>query len=298
MKILLTGATGYVGRQLLPALVREGHHVVCLVRDPRRLQIEDALGRQVRVIEGDLTREGSLGAIPGDIDAAYYLVHSMADTHRDFVSLERASARNFARAIGATAAKQVIYLSGISNVARLSPHLTSRRETETTLRDSGVPVTVLRAAIIIGEGSASFEIIRDLVERLPIMVAPRWLRTRCQPISIENVVEYLVGVLSLEPAYGKTLDIGGPDILTYEEMLLRYAEARGLRRKIVAVPVLTPKLSSLWLKLVTSTSYPLARSLVDSMKNEVVVERAGIEDLVPLRLDGYDEAIGRTLRQG
>jgi uncharacterized protein YbjT (DUF2867 family) len=298
MQILLTGSTGAIGRRLLPVLLRAGHEVVCLVRDERRFHAEDldeAMTSRVRLIEGDLTRAESLRAIPRDVEAAYYLVHSMADSHRDFAELERRSATNFAEAIRGTAARQIIYLSGISNEPRLSHHLQSRRDVEETLRASGVPLTVLRAAIVVGPGSASFQIIRDLVEKLPVMVAPKWLKTRCQPIALDDVIEYLSGVLLLESSYGKTLDIGGPDVLTYEEMLLRYAAARGLRREIIPVPVLTPKLSSLWLYFVTEASYPLARSLVDSMRNEVVVKRTGIEDIVPIHLHTYDEALQMAL---
>jgi uncharacterized protein YbjT (DUF2867 family) len=294
MKILLTGSTGYIGRRLLPVLVEAGHDVICLVRDKRRFDWEDfskAELERISVVEGDLTSLESLTDIPTAIDAAYYLVHSMSSGSQNFDTIELESAKNFVTYLNRSQAKQAIYLSGIVNDSHLSHHLLSRKQVEDTLTTSQVPITVLRAAIIIGSGSASFEIIRDLVEKLPMMIAPRWLNTKCQPIGIRNVIEYLQGVLGKAETYNHSFDIGGPDVLTYKQMLLQYASVRKLNRLIVTVPVLTPRLSSLWLYFVTATSMPLARALVDSMKNEVVCKDNRIHTLVPLNLFSYREAL-------
>jgi uncharacterized protein YbjT (DUF2867 family) len=294
MKILLTGSTGYIGRRLLPVLVEAGHHVVCLVRDRRRFDWEDFTPeflQQVTVIELDLNEKPDTTQMPADIDAAYYLVHSMSTSHANFTSLEAESAWNFVNLVNATNARQVIYLSGIVNDADLSDHLLSRKNVEDILKQAKAPLTVLRAAIIIGSGSASFEIIRDLVEKLPVMIAPKWLKTRCQPIGIRNVIEYLHGVLLRPETFGQTFDIGGTEVLTYKEMLYGFARVRKLKRLIISVPVLSPKLSSLWLVFVTSTTFSLARSLVSSMKNEVICGDNRIHKIVPVKLLSYEEAV-------
>lgn len=294
MRILLTGSTGYIGRRLLPILVQHGHHVICLVRDQRRFDWDDFdedFLKHISVIEGDLSLPETLKDIKLDIDAAYYMVHSLSNSYAKFSDTEQITAQSFADLVGRTSARQIIYLSGIANDDELSEHLQSRKDVETVLKSSGVPVTVLRAAIIIGSGSASFEIIRDLVEKLPVMIAPKWLKSKCQPLAVRNVVEYLSEVLNNEKTFGKTFDIGGPDILTYKQMLLQYAKARKLRRWIISVPVLSPKLSSLWLYFVTSTSYTLGRNLVDSMKNDVVVKEGDITSIIPLKLYSYSEAL-------
>lgn len=294
MKILLTGSTGYIGRRLLPVLIENGHHVVCAVRDKRRFDWDDFnsdLLKNISVVEADMIDAESLKQLPFDIDAAYYLVHSMSSSNPDFTSQEEQSARNFVGYINTTSAKQIIYLSGIVNDQDLSDHLLSRKNVEDILKESKAPLTVLRAAIIIGSGSASFEIIRDLVEKLPVMIAPKWLKTRCQPIGIRNVVEYLQGVLLNTETFHQNFDIGGTDILTYKQMLFGFAKVRGLKRWIITVPVLSPKLSSLWLLFVTSTSYSLARSLVSSMKNEVICKDHRIQELVPINLLSYEETL-------
>ncbi|WP_038029391.1 SDR family oxidoreductase [Thermonema rossianum] len=294
MKILLTGATGYIGQRLLPLLVGLGHQVVCLVRDRARFHPAASLRPYLEVIEADLLNVDSLKAIPKDIEAAYYLVHSMA-SHHDYADVEQQSAQNFVEALSGTAARQVIYLSGIVNDEDLSEHLSSRLRVEQTLRQGTFALTTLRAGIIIGSGSASFEIIRDLVEKLPLMVAPKWVKTRCQPIAIANVLEILTGVLGNEACYGQSFDIGGPDVLSYKEMLLGYARVRGLKRLIFTVPVMTPRLSSYWLHFVTSVPYRLARALVDSMSVEVVCRDERIKAHVPFRAISYEEAIRRAL---
>jgi uncharacterized protein YbjT (DUF2867 family) len=205
--------------------------------------------------------------------------------------MEKDTSQNFVNAINKTSCKHIIYLSGISNDESLSKHLSSRKDAETVLAEANAHLTVLRAAIIIGSGGASFEIIRDLVEKLPVMVAPKWLKTRCQPIAVRNVINYLSGIIGKQEAYGKIYDIGGPDILTYKEMLLIFAKVRGFKRYIITLPVLTPRLSSYWLHFVTATSYKIASSLVDSMRNEVIVENKGIEEIVSQELIPYSDAV-------
>ena len=301
MKVLLTGSTGYIGRRLLPHLVNSGHQVICAVRDKRRFDYEDFTDeflQSVEVIEIDFSDKSVKDNLPKDIDAAYYLIHSLNSSQDDFKSQELNVARNFSDYLSETDCQQVIYLGGIVNDDDLSQHLDSRKSVEAILGKSGKFVTVLRAGIVIGSGSASFEIIRDLAEKLPIMVAPKWITTRCQPIAIRNVLDYLLGVLSNEKTYNRTFDIGGKDILTYKEMLLTFAQIRKLRRWIWVVPVLTPRLSSLWLHFVTSTSYYLARNLVDSMKNEVIAKPSDIDDLIGLENKfGYEESIQRAFRK-
>ncbi len=291
MKILLTGVTGYIAQRLLPVLIENGHYVVCSVRDKSRFNSERYKSDKITVIEADFLNKESLEIIPDDIDAAYYLIHSMSTTSGDFEEMEETSANNFKERIQKTNAKQVIYLSGIINESKLSKHLKSRKNVEEILLDSSFGLTTLRAGIIIGSGSASFEIMRDLVEKLPAMITPKWLLTKCQPIAIRNVVEFLNGVLGKNETYNKSYDIGGPDILTYKEMLLRFAAIRGLKRKIFIVPVMTPNLSSYWLYFVTSTSYTLARNLVKSMKIEVIAKPNNLAEKLHVNLLGFDESI-------
>jgi len=291
MKILLTGATGYIGQRLLPVLLAEGHEVVCCVRDRERFNKKKFRSEKLQVIEVDFLDSSTLAKIPEDIDAAYFLVHSMATIHDDFENLERITAVNFRSGIGKTKARQVIYLSGIVNEKNLSKHLRSRKKVEEILSGGSYHLTTLRAGIIIGSGSSSFEIMRDLVEKLPIMIAPKWLATRSQPIAIGNVIGFLRGVLMNEATFGRSFDIGGPDILTYKEMLLRFAKIRHLKRKIITVPVMTPRISSYWLYFVTSTSFSLAKNLVDSMKVEVICRDNDLKDLLGIDLVPYDDAI-------
>ncbi|WP_338765327.1 SDR family oxidoreductase [Bernardetia sp. ABR2-2B] len=300
MHILLTGSTGYIGRRLLPILVQSGHSVTCLVRDVRRFDLEDfdeEFMQNVQLVEVDLMDVESLDKLPKDIDAAYYFVHGMSTSYGSFTEVEKDMAINFAEYISTTQAKQIIYLSGISNDDELSAHLQSRKLTESYLKKSGVPVTVLRAAIIIGSGSASFEIIRDLVEKLPVMVAPKWIKTKCQPIAIRDVIYYLEAILLKEDSFNRIFDIGGPNILTYKEMMMQYAEVRNLNRSLFTIPLLTPRLSSYWLYFVTSTSYNLARSLVDSMHHDVVCEHKGINEIVPRELLSYKEALEKAFQK-
>jgi len=291
MKILLTGTTGYIGRRLLPHLLADGHELVCCVRDANRFDISQFDAEKITIIEVDFLKEETLENIPTDIDAAYYLIHSMSTSSGNFAEMEKDSAENFVKYLNKTSVKQVIYLSGIVNDKKLSKHLKSRKLVEETLSSGSFHLTTLRAAIILGSGSASFEIIRDLTEKLPVMVAPKWLKTRSQPIAIRNVLEFLKGVLGFEKTYGQNYDIGGPEILTYKEMLLGYAKVRNLKRTIVTVPVMTPKLSSYWLYFVTSVSYPLASQLVKSMSVEVICKPNNLRELLDIKLLSYEEAI-------
>ena len=269
MRILLTGATGYIGKRLLPVLVEKGHEVICCVRDRKRFNPPESLRSKVQVIESDLLDRDSLSNIPDDIDGAYYLVHSMSSS-KDYEQLEFQSALNFKEAMNETQVKHVVYLSGIINEDNLSKHLSSRKKVEEELGKGNYSLTTLRAGIIIGSGSASFEIIRDLVEKLPVMVTPKWLNTKCQPIGVSDVISVLEKTIFNEKGYDKDFDIGGPDILTYKEMLLEFGKVRNLKRYIYIIPVMTPRLSSYWLYFVTSTSYNLAIALVNSMKIEVI----------------------------
>ncbi len=291
MKILLTGATGYIAQRLLPVLLENGHQVVACVRDKSRFDVTRYPAGKVTLAEVDLLNPESLKNIPEDIDAAYYLVHSMSGGKSDFNKQEQTSAQNFVRRIVDTRASQVIYLGGIVNDAQLSKHLSSRKVVEDTLGTGRVPLTTLRGGIIVGSGSASFEIIRDLVEKLPVMVAPRWLKSKCQPISIRNVIQFLVGVLGKPQYFNRHFDIYGPDTLDYKEMLLRFAKVRRLKRRIIVVPVMTPRLSSYWLYFVTSTSYALAKNLVESMKVNVVGEPNDLPAELGIHLIPYEEAI-------
>jgi len=290
VRILLTGVTGYIGRRLLPVLLEQGHEVICCVRDRQRFDVK-SFNHHLQVIETNFLDTDTLTRIPKDIDAAYYLIHSMASSTKDFEDLEKICARNFREVINKTKVKQVIYLSGIINDKRLSEHLESRKAVEEILAGGSYNLTTLRAGIIVGSGSASFEIIRDLVEKLPVMIAPKWLKTRCQPIAIRNVIQYLSGVLAFEKTYDQSFDIGGPEILTYKEMLLGLAEVRQLRRFVFIVPVMTPKLSSYWLYFVTSTTYKLAINLVNSMKVEVICKPNQLNQWLDIHLYSYKEAV-------
>lgn len=290
MKILLTGTTGYIAQRLLPALLEQGHQVVCCLRDKNRFYNKGGT-ENITVIEVDFLKKETLQAIPADIDTAYYLIHSMASESGDFAAMEKTCAGHFKSRMEETSVRQVIYLSGIVNEKQLSKHLSSRKNVERTLSSSRYALTTLKAGIIVGSGSASFEIIRDLVEKLPVMIAPRWLNTRCQPIAIRNVIEFLSGVLGRADTFNKSYDIGGPDILTYKQMLLNFAAIRGLKRRILVVPVMTPRLSSYWLYFVTATSYPLAKNLVNSMKTEVICQPNHLAADLGIRLVDYNSAI-------
>lgn len=293
MKILLTGSTGYIGKRLLPVLLEMGHEVICCVRDPKRFNPPESIKSKVSIITIDLLDKESLKNIPKDIDAAYYLVHSMSSSD-DYKSLEETSAHNFRNALKGTNVEHVIYLSGIVNETQLSKHLSSRKNVEIELGKGTYNFTALRAGIIIGSGSASFEIIRDLVEKLPVMITPKWLHTKCQPIGISDVIEFLSKTLFNVQTYNKNFDIGGPDILSYKEMLLNFGKVRHLKRSIFIVPIMTPKLSSYWLYFVTSTSYKLATSLVHSMKIEVICRNNDLNKILNITPASYEESLKKA----
>ena len=291
MKILLTGANGYIGMRLLPLLLEEGHEIVCVVRSASRLSLDKSIKEKIEIVEIDFLDEPKSGIIPTDIDAAYYLIHSLSASTSDFDEKEELSAKNFNIYLKDTNCKQVIYLSGIVNEENLSKHLWSRKNVEETLYKGDFNVTVLRAAIIVGSGSASFEILRDLCEKLPVMVTPRWVNTRCQPIAVRDVLTYLTGVLGKKDCFNESFDIGGPDILTYKQMMQEYSKERNLTLHIYDVPFLSPKLSSYWLYFVTSTSYKLALNLVDSMRIEVITSDIRLQELLNVKPITYRKAI-------
>ena len=291
MKILLTGANGYIGMRLLPILLDMGHEVICAVRDEKRLSVDEETLSRITVIEIDFLQKVTPDLLPKDINAAYYLIHSMSSSTQDFDEKEALSAETFNAYMKTTSVEQVIYLSGIVNEEKLSKHLRSRKNVEDILYQGSFQLTVLRAGIIVGSGSSSFEIIRDLCEKLPVMITPKWVLTKAQPIGIRDVINFLSGVLGKKETYNDSFDIGGKDILTYKEMLQQYAKARGFKNYILTVPIMTPKLSSYWLYFVTSTSYKLAVNLVDSMKMEVVAKDNRLQELLGIETHSYMEAI-------
>lgn len=295
MKVLLTGTTGYIGKRLLTVLIENGHEVVCCVRDAKRFNPPKKLNASITVITNDLLDRSSLNNIPKDIDAAYYLVHSMSNS-KNYQELEKKSAINFREALETTNAQQLIYLSGIINQGELSQHLASRKAVEEELKKGKYNLTTLRAGIIIGSGSSSFEIIRDLVEKLPVMVTPKWLNTISQPIAVRDVIMFLSKSLLRTETYNQDFDIGGTDILSYKEMLLLFAQLRGLKRKILILPVMTPRLSSYWLYFVTSVSYKLAIALVNSMKIEVICRPNNLAETLNIKPTGYTEALENAFR--
>jgi uncharacterized protein YbjT (DUF2867 family) len=291
MKILLTGATGYIGKRLLPALLDNGHSVVCCVRAGNRF-LDGYDHPNLSSVEVDFLKTDTLGNLPLDIDIAFFLMHSMNVSMRDFENMEKCIAINFVQYMNTTSARQIIYLSGlVPQSGELSSHLRSRWEVEKILTLSKIPATVLRAGIVVGSGSASFEIIRDLSEKLPFMIAPGWLNNRCQPIAIRNVIQYLIGVIGRPDCLARTFDIGGPEVLTYKEMLLGYARVRKLKRRIVTLPFLTPRLSSYWLFFITTTSYKLAASLVESMKADLICKNNELEVLLGIESIPYEQSI-------
>lgn len=294
MKILLSGANGYIGSQLLILLLEAGHEVVAMVRNLQGLALPIS-HPYLKIIETDLLNKDSLKTIPLDIDIAFYLVHAMSYGRKNFVEKEQLAISNFLSQLKETNLKQIIYLSGLCNDKNLSPHLASRYKTECEIKKSGIPFTVLRAGIIIGSGSASFEIIRDLTEKLPVMVAPKWVNNLCQPIAIEDVLFYLRECILHPGCLNRQFDIGGPDCLSYKEMLLAYAKKRDLKRWIFIVPVLTPRLSSYWLYFVTSVNYSLASSLVDSVKNQAICSENTIRNVIPHVCLKFDDSLAKTL---
>jgi uncharacterized protein YbjT (DUF2867 family) len=289
MNILITGANGYVGQRLIPVLLEAGHSLYCCVRNRQRFEAEH-FHPDIHIIEIDFLQPPVTNILPIEIDVAYFLIHSMSAVG-DFETKEALTAIHFVQAVEKTTCKQIIYLSGIVNDEQLSPHLRSRFHVEKLLANSNIPLTTLRAGIILGSGSASFEIIRDLVEKLPVMITPKWLNTLCQPIAIRNVLHFLSGVMLRETCYHKSFDIAGPDILSYKQMLLGFAKVRKLNRTIFIIPVMTPKLSSYWLYFVTSTTYALAVNLVHSMKVPVVAKPNSLALDLGITLIPYQQAV-------
>lgn len=297
MELLLTGANGYIGLRLLPSLLEAGHRVIAMVRDKRRFPAEEFhfADGQLQVIEGDLLQPETLPELPPSLAAAYYLVHSMGGSG-DFAELEQEAAQNFTDWISRHHCKRAVYLGGLGDDEQtLSKHLLSRRAVEDILASGSAKLTVLRASIIVGSGSASFEIVRDLAEKLPVMICPKWVNTLCQPIAIRDVISYLTGLLAVPETCNRTFDIGGPEVLRYRDLLAGYAEVRGLKRTFIPVPYFSPKLSSWWLFLMTSTRFSLAQALVNSMKNATICQENSIRKLVPIENSSYRLAVERAL---
>nr|WP_225447041.1 SDR family oxidoreductase [Streptacidiphilus sp. PB12-B1b] len=301
LRCLVTGATGYIGGRLVPVLLASGASVRCLLRDPGRLR-DQPWASEVERVRGDVTRPPSLDGAFDGVDVAYYLVHALG-TGTSFERTDADAARAFAAAARAAGVRRIVYLGGLIPggvpEAELSAHLRSRAEVGRILRDSGVPTTELRAAVVLGSGSASFEMLRYLTERLPVMVTPSWVNTRIQPIAVRDVLRYLVASALMPPEVNRTFDIGGPDVLTYRQMMLRYAAVAQLRRRvIVPVPVLTPSLSSHWVGLVTPVPSAIARPLVESLRHEVVCAEHDIARYAPDPLGGligFEDAVALAL---
>ena len=294
MNLLVTGATGFVGGRLVPVMLDAGHDVRALVRDATGYDGPD----EVEVFEGDLLQPGSFDAALEGVEAAYYLVHSM-QAGEDFEERDRRAAQHFADAAGEAGVDRAVYLGGLGEEGEeLSAHLQSRREVESVLASGNYDLTTLRAAIIIGHGSASFSMIRQLSTRLPAMITPRWVQNECQPIAIRDVMRYLAGLLDRPETAGKTLEIGGPDVLTYGEILKRTASLSGNRRPlIIPVPVLTPQLSSYWVGLVSDVDWRVARPLIDGLKNPVVLTDDSIRDHFSFELTPFEEAVEQALAE-
>ena len=294
MKILVTGATGYIGGRLIPRLLKNSYFVRCFARRPETIsgKLWFQSSSEVEVVAGDIFDLASLMRACEGIDVAYYLVHSMLAGEEGFEERDRQAAKNFAEAARQAGIKKIIYLGGLGeDQGELSQHLKSRQEVGDILRQSGIPVTEFRAAIIVGSGSISFEMIRYLTERLPVMICPKWVMSRCQPIAVRDVLNYLLLAVNEPRSDHKILEIGGRDVLTYREMMLGYAKVRRLRRLLIRVPFLTPRLSSYWVDLITPIPASLARPLIKGLKNDVVCQSDEAQKIFPFQLLGYDEAV-------
>ncbi|MEQ8211838.1 MAG: SDR family oxidoreductase [Lacipirellulaceae bacterium] len=299
-EIFLTGATGYVGGRLAPKLLECNYRVRCLAREPRKLEERPwRSSSRVSVVEGSIDDVDELASKMQGCEVAYYLIHSMISSGGEYAERDRRLATTFAEAAAKAGIQRIIYLGGLGELGDgLSEHLRSRREVEEVLASTGIPVTTFRAAMIIGSGSASFEILRYLVERLPVMVTPRWVKTECQPIGIADVLHWLVTCLETPETIGQTIEVGGPDVLPYQQLMQVCAKELGLRRRvIVPLPVLTPRLSSLWISLVTPVNYRIARPLADGLRNRVVVTKNPAQDLMPHEPLSVKEAIHRSVQR-
>jgi uncharacterized protein YbjT (DUF2867 family) len=293
MRVAVVGASGYIGSHLVPKLVEAGHTVVACARNRDVLEARGWDGVEVRSV--DVLNAGSIGDAIAGCDAAYYLVHSMG-SGADFASRDRRAARNFAEAAAEAGVRRIIYLGGLVPAGHISRHLKSRAETGDVLREAGVPVTELRAGIIVGAGSAGFEIIRDLVNHLPLMIVPRWVLSKTAPIALDDILEYLVRCLDEEATTGRTFDVAGPEILRYQDLLAQFGRIAGKRPRLINVPVLTPRLSSYWLGLVTSVPANVARPLVEGLREDLVPQNRDIESIISIPLHTYGEAVETALQ--
>lgn len=290
-KILISGASGFIGRLLTRRLLDEGYAVRCMVRRAPAGMAEGA-----EIVQADMLQPLTLARALEGIDSAYYLVHSMSAGRAGFERRDREAAENFVAAADKAGVRRTIYLGGLGETGDdLSEHLRSRLEVAEILKQGRFATTFLRAAIIIGAGSASFEMLRSLVKRLPVMITPRWVTTHCQPIAVDDVIVYLAGCLKDERTAGRTFDIGGPEIMTYQEMMERFGGIQGRKPLILPIPVLTPKLSSYWVGLITPLPPSVSMPLIEGLKNEVVCRENAIRELIPIRLTPYDEALRRAL---
>ncbi len=294
-KILITGATGYIGGRLIPRLIDHGYEVRCMARDTSRIS-----GRWegAEIVYGDVTKFPTIREALKDIEIAYYLIHSMSAGEKKFEDLDKKAAENFARKAEEAGVKRIIYLGGLGDRQdNLSPHLTNRQITGEMLRSTSVPVTEFRAGMIVGSGSISFEMVRYLTERVPIMICPKWVRTKTQPIAIRDVLKYLISALEISGSIGKVIEIGGNDILTYEELMRIYARIRGLKRIMIDVPLLTPRLSSYWVDLVTPIPSSIARPLIEGLKNELIVKKKEEAGRFDIETIDYEHAVRLALER-
>jgi uncharacterized protein YbjT (DUF2867 family) len=290
-KVFVSGATGFIGRLLVARLLKDGYRVRCLVR-----RVSSGIPAEAETVQGDLLQPLTLSRALEGIDTAYYLVHSMSGGRSGFERRDRDAAENFVAVAQKAGVRRVIYLGGLGETGDdLSEHLKSRLEVADILQKGSFATTFLRAAIIIGAGGASFEMVRSLVNRLPVMITPRWVTTRCQPIAVDDVIAYLAGCLADERTAGRVFDIGGPDILTYKEMMERFGQIEGKNLYILPVPVLTPKLSSYWVGLITPVPPSVSMPLIEGLKNEVICRDNAIREIIPLRLTHYEAAVRRAL---